>query len=306
MIPLPEIEKLIQNEPTNKANWFLYSDWLAIQGDHRGKLLHSILSNTKPHDLHLFDNHALEQAWMSLWTIQDTLNDIFPGPELAIIPKGSFLMGSPETEAWRSEEEILHTVEIEQVFAVGKYPITIKEFIFFLEDTEKTIYDNVISRNKNFPITNITLEMAFEYCHWLSEKTGFTYRLPSEAEWEYVARAGSNTCYWWGSHISQQHANYNYWFNRILEVKHFLPNRWGLYQVHGNIWEWTGSLYANNYYYSESIEKKINNQSFVIRGGSWRSHQMLLRSASRNEKEWYVLADDIGFRIVREIGNTYA
>ncbi len=148
------------------------------------------------------------------------------------------------------------------------------------------------------PVTGVSWDDAQAYTKWLSGKTGNEYRLPSEAEWEYACRAGSVTPFWWGTSITTEQANYDgrgfaysgggrkgEFRQQTLPVQCFEPNPWGLYQVHGNVWEWCEDLWHSNY-----IEAPANGSAWtdgntnlrVLRGGSWINNPRGLRSAFRN------------------------
>ncbi len=157
---------------------------------------------------------------------------------------------------------------------------------------------------------NVDWYEALSYCEWLSKLTGQAYFLPTEAQWEYACRAGTVTSYWWGEGINATQANYNghdpftgrQGQNRqqTVPVDQFAPNPFGLYQIHGNIWEWTASCYARNYDGSENKgSEKTDICERALRGGSWSHDPGALRSAAR-----YRYAPDDhnyfrGFRVAR-------
>ena len=161
------------------------------------------------------------------------------------------------------------------------------------------------------PVINVRWSDAKAYVAWLSTKTGLGYRLLSEAEREYVARADTSTPCCWGTSISPNQANYDPAgeraenAQRTVPAKSFQPNRWGLYQVHGNVWEWVEDCWTDNYvgaprdgsaWIAEACHRR------VLRGGSWGSDPQALRSASRtgyfpNLKDAYT-----GFRVARTLG----
>ena len=156
---------------------------------------------------------------------------------------------------------------------------------------------------------NVNWNDAQAYVAWLSSRAGHTYRLPSEAEREYVTRAGTTTPFWWGSTLTPDHANYSVsWPDQVsdktLPVKSFLPNPWGLYQVHGNVWEW---LEDCKYGYSEVPEEgtaRIGTGGCdvrLIRGGAWITTSWALRSARRNAADPAERHHHIGFRVARTI-----
>jgi formylglycine-generating enzyme required for sulfatase activity len=154
---------------------------------------------------------------------------------------------------------------------------------------------------------------ALDYTEWLSAQTGQSYRLPTEAEWEYAARAGTETAFWWGDDISPAQANYdgNYTYrngpkgayrNQTVPVDHFQPNPWGLYQVHGNVREWTGSQYDENYNGAETQPFNRNTCGpMVVRNGGWPAQPAWVRSASRFGDDPTKRYLNRGFRFARSL-----
>jgi len=165
-----------------------------------------------------------------------------------------------------------------------------------------------------YPITSVSWYGARAYTNWLSQQTGFTYRLPTQYEWEYVARADSDTLYWWGNKIDTQNANFNpanmirqegghfVYRRQLLPVDSLLANPWGLYHVHGNASEWTCS--------PDIIERSriknwqtcsLSETRYIIRGGSWRNAAYQLRSTYRRAVQAITQENDLTFRLVREL-----
>jgi formylglycine-generating enzyme required for sulfatase activity len=173
-------------------------------------------------------------------------------PEMVVVPAGSFTMGSPPGEEGRSETEgPQRKVTIARPFAVGKFEVTFTEW-------DACVAAGGCKHNPNDqgwgrggrPVIDVSWnDITREYLPWLSRKTGKTYRLLTEAEWEYAARAGTTTPFWWGSSISTSQANYHgpttygggpkgEYRQKTVPVDSFAANLWGLYNVHGNVWEW--------------------------------------------------------------------
>ena len=182
-------------------------------------------------------------------------------PEMIVVPAGSFLMGSPETEAERSDSEgPQHRVTIPAPIAVGVYEVTFAEWEACVSGGGCGGYrpgDEGWGRDRR-PVINVSWEDARAYAAWLSRQTGQAYRLLSEAEWEYVARAGTTTAFHFGGTISASQANYdgNYTYGggrkgqyreRTVAVGRFAPNAFGLYDVHGNVWEWVADCWNESY-----------------------------------------------------------
>jgi formylglycine-generating enzyme required for sulfatase activity len=242
----------------------------------------------------------------------DRLRDGSPGPAMIVIPAGEFWMGSPDSESERGYNERRHWVKIEQPFAIGQYAVTFDEYDRFCVDQGKKKPNDERWGRGNRPVINVNGLNALNYTDWLSMQTGKTYRLPTEAEWEYAARAGTETAFWWGNNINPDQANYyaNYTYRngaksmlraKTVSVDQFQPNPWGLYQVHGNVSEWTCSEMYDNYGGSELLcADKDTSYSRAVRGGSWFSHPDKLRSAYRL---WASLNDRdsslTGFRLAR-------
>ena len=224
-------------------------------------------------------------------------------PEMVVVPNGKFTMGSPDSEPGRDDDEVQVSVSIAKSFAVGKFAVTRIEFAAFVEETgHKTdggCYTWSGSERKlqaNNPVVCVNWNDANAYAEWLSSKTGKTYRLLSEAEREYVTRAGTTTPFWWGTSITPQFANYNGDFlyagggskgeyrQRTVPVDSFEPNPWGLYNVHGNAWEWTEDCWnaSNSGNPGNGSARTTGDCRLrVLRGGSWVDLPQNLRSASR-------------------------
>jgi formylglycine-generating enzyme required for sulfatase activity len=242
-------------------------------------------------------------------------------PEMVVIPAGSFTMGSPANEPERSGGEEQARVSIAAPFAVGKYAVTFDEWDACVADGGCNGYkpeDQGWGRGKH-PVINVNWDDAKAYTAWLSRKTGKTYRLLSEAEREYVTRAGTTTPFWWGSSITPQQANFdgNYTYagggskgefrQRTVPVDSFQPNPWGLYQVHGNVWErmedcWNDSNAGNP---GDGRERTTGTcTQRALRGGSFDDVPRLLRSAFHGgftEITAGDRVDSVGFRLARTL-----
>jgi formylglycine-generating enzyme required for sulfatase activity len=242
--------------------------------------------------------------------------DIDIGPEMVVVPAGSFMMGSPETEQLRypdGRESPQHNVTIAYPFPVGRHAVTRGEFAAFVNDTgHKT---DGVWRNPGFlqddshPVVCVNWDDANAYAAWLADRTGRGYRLLTEAEWEYVARAGTATPFWWGSSISPTQANYKgnnvYYRKATVPVDSFEPNPWGLYQVHGNVEEWCEDAWHNTYYGAPADGSAWlqggGASRRVVRGGSWYYAPGYLRSASRDASATGGRSVNLGFRVGRTL-----
>lgn len=238
-------------------------------------------------------------------------------PQLCVIPAGRFLMGSPENEPERREGEgPQREVVIERSFALGRFAVTFEEYDAFCNAAgAMTHKDQGWGRGRR-PAINVSCEDAEAYCAWLTERTGAEYRLPSEAEWEYACRAGTDTPFWWGEAIDPQQANYDGDFvyagggskgvfrQETEPVDSFTPNQWGLYQTHGNVWEWCADHWYNDYDGAPidgSAWMERDESSAVLRGGSWFNYPQYLRSAYRGGDRRDVRVSYIGFRVARTL-----
>jgi formylglycine-generating enzyme required for sulfatase activity len=239
-------------------------------------------------------------------------------PEMVVVPAGRFTMGSPESEPERSGDEVRVLVSIATPFAVGKFAVTFDEWDACVADGGCNGYkpsDLGWGHSKN-PFINDNWYDAKAYAAWVSHKTGKTYRLLSETEREYVTRAGTTTPFWWGSSITPKQANYdgNYTYagggfkgerrQRTIPVDSFEPNPWGLYQVHGNVDEWTEDCWNESNTGNPGDGRARTTGACtqrVVRGGTWLADPRLLRSASRVWRIADYRSYYIGFRLARTL-----
>lgn len=241
---------------------------------------------------------------------RDPLNIRLPfEPEMVVIPPGKFLMGSPENEEGRwNAEGPQREVKIDYNFEIGKYEVTFDEYDAFANATKRQLPKDEGWRRGKRPVINVTWNDAQAYTQWLSEQTGKQYRLPTEAEWEYAARAGTQTRYWWGDDIGQNSAACDgcgsQWDNKqTAPAGSFKPNTFGLYDTAGNVWEWTQDCWHENYNnapgngsaWLEKDEGDCNRR--VVRGGSWDDRPRNLRSADRDRDYIGGAFNNLGFRI---------
>ncbi|HUD86194.1 MAG TPA: SUMF1/EgtB/PvdO family nonheme iron enzyme [Xanthobacteraceae bacterium] len=239
-------------------------------------------------------------------------------PEMVVIPAGAFTMGSPASEQVRSSNEgPQHRVTFANPFAVGIFALTFDEWDACVADGGCNGYkpDDQDWGRGRLPVIDVSWDDAEAYVAWVSKKTGKSYRLLSEAEREYVTRAGTTTPFWWGSSISTSQANYNgnYTYGngvkgeyraRTVQVGSFAPNPWGLYQVHGNVWDWTEDCYHDSYNGAPADGSAWTGGdcgSRVIRGGSWFHGPNSLRSANRSGLSTGGRYGELGFRVARTL-----
>lgn len=247
------------------------------------------------------------------------------GPEMVVVPSGKFIMGSPDDEPGRSNRESpQHEVKLPRPFAIGRCAVTRGQFSVFVAATRYVA--NASWRAPGFlqddshPVVCVSWNDAHAYLAWLSKASGTVYRLPSEAEWEYACRAGTVTPFWWGPSITPERANYdgNYSFEgggiqgefrgQTMPARSFEANPWGLYQVHGNVWEWCDDPWHDRYADKPDSVKAVGGawtikggSDRVLRGGSWNSDPRVLRSAYRNRFGPDNRDDYLGFRVARTI-----
>jgi formylglycine-generating enzyme required for sulfatase activity len=247
-----------------------------------------------------------------------TFRDCSDCPEMVEIPAGRFTMGSTNGD---NEEKPAHEVTIAKPFAIGKFEVTFDEWDTCAADRSCTAKrdDHGWGRGRH-PVINLSWNDAQEYMAWLSHKTGKSYRLPTEAEWEYAARAGSSSAYAWGDNIGIGMANCkgcgSQWDSKqTAPVGSFAPNAFGLYDMHGNIWEWVEDCYHKNYGdmpnatkdggtpWTTGCEKTANGKyDFrILRGGSWNDDPQRLRSAFRNSVHPLNRDEAFGFRVARTL-----
>ncbi|WP_069472348.1 formylglycine-generating enzyme family protein [Candidatus Marithrix sp. Canyon 246] len=227
-------------------------------------------------------------------TFRDTLKDGSSGPEMVMIPAGSFRMGDIQGGG-DSDEQPVHSVSVGQ-FAMGKFEVTFAEYDKFADATGRSKPDDRIWGRGNRPVIKVSWNDATAYAAWLSDQTGKQYRLPTEAEWEYAARAGTETKYWWGNEIDKSKANYNVNLGKTSPVGSYAANQFGLYDTSGNVYEWTCSLYENKYNGKEKQCVTTGN-SLSLRGGSWLGVAWHMRSADRSRSKPTYRSDDVGFRV---------
>jgi formylglycine-generating enzyme required for sulfatase activity len=242
---------------------------------------------------------------------RDRLKDGGLGPEMVWIPAGEFRMGDIQRGGWGIEEPV-HSVSIKR-FAMGRYEVTFAEYDKFAEATgRKKPSDGGWGRG-NRPVIYVSWHDAVAYTQWLSQQTGKKYRLPTEAEWEYAARAGTETKYWWGNTASQEYANYNSsakgkdrW-EYTAPVGSFKANQFGIYDTVGNVWEWCADSWHGSYEGAPTDGQVWNGgdeSRRVLRGGSWNDFPKEARSAERNQNTSNWRNNDLGFRVVSSVART--
>src|SRR5262245_14285699 len=266
--------------------------------------------------------------------------------QMVLIPNGKFAMGSPRDEEDRLDEEVQHEVEITRPFYMGRHEVTVGQFKEFVKDAKyvtEAEKDGKGGRGfdgKEFvqkpeftwkklhfaqgdyePVTVVSWNDAVAFCEWLSKKEGRTYRLPTEAEWEYACRAGTKTRFNTGEKEddlkvagniadASLKAKWNdcFWamgwddgYPFTAVIGRFKANAWGLNDMHGNVWEWCSDWYAEDYYGKspgQDPQGPAGGKERVVRGGAWSTQPKFCRSAFRDWHEPGYRSDCVGFRVV--------
>jgi formylglycine-generating enzyme required for sulfatase activity len=250
---------------------------------------------------------------------KDVFRECEKCPGMMVVPSGNFAMGSPSFEPERFDGEAQVAVTIAKTFAVGQFPVTFDEWDQCVADGGCDGYkpdDNDWGRGRR-PVINVSWDDAQKYVAWISGKTGKTYRLLSDAEREYVTRAGTTTPFWWGSSIAPSDANYNgsakpyrgggskgEYRKKTMPVDSFLPNPWGLYDVHGNMSQWTQDCWNESNVGNPgdgSARMTGDCGRRVLRGGSWFFDPRNIRAASRDSSSTDYRYDSISFRVARTL-----
>lgn len=268
-----------------------------------------------------------------------------PHPEMVLIPQGKYLMGSPNVEerweAYDGREDPQHEVKIGQPFALGKYPVTVSEFSVFVADAKydmgksariwdgkewkdtpgKGWHDPGFTQNGDHPVCCVSWEDAQMYIKWLNKMLGLgegqeTYRLPSEAEWEFACRAGTTTPFSVGATISTEQANFDgsrtygggrkgEFRRKTTPVGSFPANALGLHDMHGNACEWCQDVWHVNYEGAPTDGSAWtsggDSSQRVLRGGSWSYAPRGVRSANRSKYNLSARKGKYGFRLARTV-----
>lgn len=236
----------------------------------------------------------------------DMFRDCETCPEMVVVPAGIFVMGSKQHKS----EQPVRIMRVRKPFAIGRFETLHAEWQACLDGggcTHKPDDHNWGTVRK--PVINVSHDMVHGFAQWLTKITGHTYRLPSEAEWEYAARAGSKANYWFGDLVGENEVNCRKcgspWSGiGNAPVGSFKPNPWGLYDMHGNAFEWVEDCWHENY---EGAPKGLEAwvepgcQFRVIRGGSWYYYSRMARSANRQKNPGAVKSYWLSFRLVREL-----
>lgn len=248
------------------------------------------------------------------WSRGDEFRGCSDCPVMVVVSAGEYVMGSPLDEKGRFlDEGPQHTVRIAAPFAVGKFEVSVEEWEVCVSAgacVHTPAY--VIGRPSREPVVNVSWDDAQEYLRWLSGITGQRYRLLSESEWEYSARAGSTAIYPWGNQLDTNMANVNLSHVRLSDtqpttVGRYPANAFGLHDMIGNVWEWVEDCWNSNY-----VAGRLDGRPWdiavcslrVARGGSWNSNPTRARSASRSRFAAGFRANNVGFRVATALSSS--
>lgn len=243
--------------------------------------------------------------------VRDTLRDGTLGPEMVALRAGSFIRGDLHVEG-RTDEQPPTPVTLARPFAIGKYELTFEEYDRFAVATRRPLPDDSGWGRGRRPVINVSWDDAVAYADWLSQQTGQRYRLPTDAEWEYAARGGTDTRFWWGDELGTANANCagcgSLWDARgTAPVGRFPPNPFGVYDTAGNVFEWVADCYHETFAKAPADGSAYENPAGcgqrVYRGGSWGFPPREVRSSNRWRDFPTGSSDDMGFRLVRELAH---
>jgi uncharacterized protein (TIGR02996 family) len=300
----------MQANPDDAALRLVFADWLEERGDSRGELLR--LLHTLTQSVEVPDRSKLEDRLRSL--VESGVQPVGAfvtnaiGMKFVWIPAGTFLMGSPENEEDRSDQDTQHTVTLTKGFYLAIYPVT------------QSCWQEIIGKNPSyhqgddFPVEQVSWHDSQRFLRKLSEQEGHAYRLPTEAELEYACRAGTTTPFFFGDTIATDQANYDgdYLYGKGKKGLRrgqttpsgiFPPNAWGLHDMHGNVSDWCADWYGGDYLPDAVTDPQgpKRGKYSMLRGGSFATQASGVRSASRL---WYLPTTRSplnGFRPVRTL-----
>jgi len=299
----------MQQNPEDAALRLAFADWLEERGDLRSELVR--LSHTLTQAVKVRGRRNLEDRLRALWASR--VQPVGPfwtnsiGMKFAWIPAGTFLMGSPPDEWGREDKEPPpHKVTLTKGFYLGIHPVT------------QACWRKIMQHNPShflgddLPVESVSWHDCQEFITKLNAQDKQAYRLPTEAEWEFACRAGTMTPFSFGDTISTNDGNFDGTFpyggippqescrGSTTPVGSFQPNGWGLYDMHGNVWEWCADLYGK-FSLDDAVDPQgpKRGQTRVLRGGSYFAPASHVRSATRGKWEPIHRDDNVGFRVAR-------
>jgi formylglycine-generating enzyme required for sulfatase activity len=251
--------------------------------------------------------------------VQPSLDSGVSLPQMVAIPAGTFRMGCVSGRSCNDDESPLHQVTFSESFAIGKHEVTFAEYDRFAKATNRPLPDDEGWGRGRRPVINVTWTDARDYADWLSEQTGKRYRLPSEAEWEYAVRAGTQTPFSTGACIDTDDANFHgrrvsedcprpgHYRAQTVAAGSLPANPWGLHEMHGNVFEWVEDCWHGNYDGAPVdgaawLDSKGGDcDQRVMRGGAYISWWTYLRSADRHAYLKNTRWDTVGFRLAADL-----
>jgi len=316
----------ILKSPNDPCLRLVFADWLEERDDPRAELLRLLHSLTQ--SIHVPHRDQLEERLREL--LETGVRPVGPfvtnsiGMKFALIPPGTFMMGSPESELERSDKETQHAVTLTKGFCMGVHPVTQEQFETVMGE-EHFDYGIEVDEfgnearpvwppphlEKNLPAERVFWDECQEFINKLRDRDKKAYRLPTEAEWEFSCRAGTATPFYFGPTISPEQANYDGNFtydsgtkgtfrNRASPVGSFPPNAFGLFDMHGNVWEWCEDLFGDYPQHTVVDPRGPDEGQFrVLRGGSSIFIPSYCRSAFRGRRDRIARRsnDYCGFRL---------
>jgi uncharacterized protein (TIGR02996 family) len=318
---LDDFLQAITDNPHDAATtWAVMADWLEEQGDPRWEFVRLMYQRDyhggmPPEDR---DERVRQLLASGMQPIAPTIiNSV--GMQFVLIPAGTFLMGSPEEEG-DDDEHPQHEVEITRPFCMGAFPVTQEQYQRVMGKNPS--YYSAAGSGKDsvegmdttlFPVETVSWYDAMKFCEALGllpeeKKGGCIYRLPTEAEWEYACRGGASSYarYHFGPFLSSNLANFGYSsLNRPCPVGCYPANAFGLFDMHGNVWEWCLDWFQENYYvYSPKRDPQgaDSEQRRVLRGGAWSDIFDRCRSADRGRTAPGDRLRNYGFRVTFRLG----
>ncbi len=257
-------------------------------------------------------NSQLAKSINRSFSIGEKFNDRLAngskGPEMVVIPAGSFHMGDITGKGLKNEQPV-HKVTIAKNFAIGTKEVTFEEYDRFAKAMGAPLPNDSGWGRGTRPVIYVDWNYAKAYTIWLSKQTGYKYRLPSEAEWEYAARAKTETAYTWGDELVMDMANCKSCksdrsHNKTTPTGTYKSNNFGVHDMLGNVWEWVEDCWNDTYEYAPTDgSPRLNGKCSqrVLRGGSWLNQAKSIRSASRSRDKKVSHFYFFGFRVVREL-----
>jgi uncharacterized protein (TIGR02996 family) len=316
-------------EPNDEATWLALADWLDEDGQTDRAELVRLVRRLRPLPVMEVTPERAEMEARVAHLLNAGVRPVVPevvnsiGMRLALIPPGRFRMGSPSGEKERGGDEEAHEVEITRAFYLGVFPVTQRQWQAVMGNNPSYFCAMGDGKNRvsgqdtgDFPVEQVSWQDAQAFLRKLAalptgKGIGWEYRLPSEAEWEYACRGGTSTAFCFGNSLSSRQANINgdYPYDggekgpnleRTCPVGSYRPNALGLFDTHGNVWEWCADWYGEDSY-SQSPGKDPPGPSTgslrVIRGGGWSNHGQFCRAASRYENTPSFRIISLGFRV---------